>query len=465
MLLALPGTLLKFSQVTKTCFRLWHNDVLRPLLIRATLMLDPSLLRKQLAWVAEQLARRGVKVDVETYQQLESQRKLLQTQHEQLQAERNAGAKAVGIAKQRGEETQPLLLQLTELGRRLDQTSDELQAVQIQLQNFYDSLPNLPDNSVPLGACEQDNQEIRQWGFPRQFTFPVQDHLALGEQLGGIDLAAASQLSGSRFMVLKGSIARLHRALAQWMLDLHTTEHGYQECYVPYLVNQQSLYGTGQLPKFAEDFFQVTTLEKEGSRYALIPTAEVPLTNLVRDSILSSKQLPIKRVAHTPCFRSEAGAYGRDTRGLIRQHQFDKVELVHIVEPEQSMLALEEITAHAERLLQLLELPYRVMALCTGDLGFAACKTYDIEVWLPAQQCYREISSCSNTSDFQARRLQARYRSDPDQKPRLVHTLNGSGLPIGRTLVALLENHQQADGQITIPLPLRPYLGGLESLN
>jgi seryl-tRNA synthetase len=427
-------------------------------------MLDPNLLRRELLQVADQLARRGYLLDTTHYQQLESQRKALQSQQERLQAERNAGARAVGEAKQRGETPQLLMQQLTELSQGLESTTTQLQQVQGQLQTIYDSLPNLPDATVPTGSAEQQNQLVRQWGTPPHYSFAVQDHVSLGERLGGIDLAAATQLSGSRFMVLKGQLARLYRALAQFMLDLHTTDHGYQEVYVPYLVKHESLYGTGQLPKFAEDLFHLSTLDQQKSHYALIPTAEVPLTNLVRNTIVPLAQLPLKMVAHTPCFRSEAGAYGRDTRGLIRQHQFDKVELVQIVEPEQSLKTLEELTAHAERVLQLLELPYRVMLLCTGDLGFAACKTYDIEVWLPAQNCYREISSCSTTGDFQARRLQARYRIQPDQKPRLLHTLNGSGLPIGRTLVALLENGQQADGRVAIPLALRPYMGGVEWL-
>lgn len=428
-------------------------------------MLDPNLLRKQLLQVADQLSRRGYLLDTAHYQRLEDQRKRLQSQQEQLQAERNAGAKAVGEAKRRGETTQQALMQqLTELSHCLESTTVELQQVQSQLQTLYDSLPNLPDPAVPSGSDEQQNQLVRQWGTPQHYPFAVRDHVSLGELLGGLDLAAASQLSGSRFMVLKGPLARLHRALAQFMLDLHTTEHDYQEVYVPYLVKHEALYGTGQLPKFSEDLFHVTTLDQEKSRYALIPTAEVPLTNLARDTIVPVDQLPLKMVAHTPCFRSEAGAYGRDTRGLIRQHQFDKVELVQIVEPERSMQALEALTADAERVLQRLELPYRVMLLCTGDLSFAACKTYDIEVWLPAQNGYREISSCSNAGDFQARRLQARYRIQPDQKPRLLHTLNGSGLPIGRTLVALLENGQQADGRITIPGALRPYMGGVACL-
>lgn len=424
-------------------------------------MLDPNLLRKRLSQVADQLARRGYLLDTAHYQQLEAQRKILQSQQEQHQAERNAGAKAVGEAKRRGETTQPLLQRLTELSHCLESRTAELQQVQSQLQALYDSLPNLPDATVPPGSDEQQNQLVRQWGTPQHYPFAVRDHVSLGELLGGIDLATASQLSGSRFMILKGQIARLHRALAQFMLDLHTTEHGYQEVYVPYLVKHEALYGTGQLPKFSEDLFHVTTLDQEKSRYALIPTAEVPLTNLVRDTIVPVDQLPLKMVAHTPCFRSEAGAYGRDTRGLIRQHQFDKVELVQIVEPEQSLQALEAMTADAERVLQRLELPYRVMLLCAGDMSFAACKTYDIEVWLPAQNSYREISSCSTAGDFQARRLQARYRTQPDQKPRLLHTLNGSGLPIGRTLVALLENGQQADGRVTIPPALRPYMGGV----
>jgi len=427
-------------------------------------MLDPNMLRNELDAVAEKLARRGFKLDVETLRSQEERRKVLQVETETLQAERNARSKTIGQAKARGEDIEPLRLEVNTLGEKLDAAKAELEALQNDIRDIASAIPNLPDDSIPAGKDENDNQEVSRWGTPRQYDFTVRDHVSLGEMAGGLDFAAAVKLTGARFVVMKGQIARMHRALSQFMLDLHTEQHGYLETYVPYLVNQETLYGTGQLPKFGEDLFHTKPLGEEAgsSNYALIPTAEVPLTNLTRDEILEEESLPLKMTAHTPCFRSEAGSYGRDTRGLIRMHQFDKVEMVQIVRPEESMDALEELTGHAEKVLQLLNLPYRKVLLCTGDMGFGSCKTYDLEVWLPAQDTYREISSCSNMGDFQARRMQARCRSKTDKKPRLVHTLNGSGLAVGRTLVAVLENYQQADGRIEVPEVLRPYMGGLE---
>ena len=427
-------------------------------------MLDPNLLRNELDAVAEKLARRGFKLDVETLRSQEERRKVLQVETETLQAERNARSKSIGAAKARGEDIEPLRQEVTTLGEKLDAAKAELDALQNEIRDIASAIPNLPDDSVPAGKDENDNLEVSRWGTPRQYDFDVRDHVSLGEMAGGLDFAAAVKLTGSRFVVMKGQIARMHRALSQFMLDLHTEQHGYLEAYVPYLVNHETLYGTGQLPKFGEDLFHTKPLDEEAgsSNYALIPTAEVPLTNLVRDEILEEESLPLKMTAHTPCFRSEAGSYGRDTRGLIRMHQFDKVEMVQIVRPEDSMQALEELTGHAEKVLQLLNLPYRKMLLCTGDMGFGSSKTYDLEVWLPAQDTYREISSCSNMWDFQARRMQARCRSKTEKKPRLVHTLNGSGLAVGRTLVAVLENYQLADGRIEVPEVLRPYMGGLE---
>lgn len=427
-------------------------------------MLDPNLLRNELDAVAEKLARRGFKLDVETLRSQEERRKVLQVETETLQAERNARSKSIGQAKARGEDIEPLRLEVNTLGEKLDAAKAELDALQNDIRDIASAIPNLPDDSVPAGKDENDNQEVSRWGTPRQYDFTVRDHVSLGEMASGLDFAAGVKLTGARFVVMKGQIARMHRALSQFMLDLHTEQHGYLEAYVPYLVNQETLYGTGQLPKFGEDLFHTKPLDEEAdsSNYALIPTAEVPLTNLIRDEILEEESLPLKMTAHTPCFRSEAGSYGRDTRGLIRMHQFDKVEMVQIVRPEDSMQALEELTGHAEKVLQLLNLPYRKMLLCTGDMGFGSSKTYDLEVWLPAQDTYREISSCSNMWDFQARRMQARFRNKTDKKPRLVHTLNGSGLAVGRTLVAVLENYQQADGRIEVPEVLRPYMGGLE---
>ncbi|MDX5626533.1 MULTISPECIES: serine--tRNA ligase [unclassified Brenneria] len=428
-------------------------------------MLDPNLLRNELDAVAEKLqARRGFTLDVDTLRKQEERRKVLQVETENLQAERNSRSKEIGAAKARGEDIEPLRREVNALGEKLDAAKSELDQLQAEIRDIALAIPNLPDDAVPLGKDENDNQEVSRWGEPRQFDFKVRDHVELGEMAAGVDFAAGVKLAGARFVVMKGQVARLHRALSQFMLDLHTQQHGYQETYVPYLVNHETLYGTGQLPKFGEDLFHTKPLSEEAdtSNYALIPTAEVPLTNLVRDEILEEESLPLKMTAHTPCFRSEAGSYGRDTRGLIRMHQFDKVELVQIVRPEDSMQALEELTSQAETVLQLLKLPYRKVLLCTGDMGFGSCKTYDLEVWLPAQDTYREISSCSNMWDFQARRMQARCRSKSDKKTRLVHTLNGSGLAVGRTLVAVLENYQQADGRIEVPEVLRPYMGGLE---
>ncbi|MBD1554080.1 serine--tRNA ligase [Pseudomonas typographi] len=423
-------------------------------------MLDSKLLRGQLQEVADRLATRGYTLDIARLEALETQRKAAQTRTEQLQAERNARSKSIGQAKARGEDIAPLMADVERMGQALGSAKVELEAIQNELDAIMLGIPNLPDETVPVGADEEQNVEVRRWGTPREFDFPVLDHVALGEKGALLDFETAAKLSGARFAVLRGPIARLHRALAQFMINLHVAEHGYEECYTPYLVQAPALQGTGQLPKFAEDLFKVAR-DGEADLY-LIPTAEVSLTNLVADRILDAKDLPLKLCAHTPCFRSEAGASGRDTRGMIRQHQFDKVEMVQVVEPGQSMQALESLTAHAERVLQALELPYRVLALCTGDMGFSATKTYDLEVWVPSQNKYREISSCSNTGDFQARRMQARWRNPETGKPELVHTLNGSGLAVGRTLVAVLENYQQADGSIRIPQVLKPYMAGLE---
>ena len=423
-------------------------------------MLDSKLLRSQLQDVADRLASRGYTLDVARLEALENQRKVVQTRTEQLQAERNARSKSIGQAKARGEDIAPLMADVERMGSELTSAKLELDALQVELDDILLGLPNLPHESVPLGADEDGNVEVRRWGSPTAFDFPIQDHVALGEKFGWLDFETAAKLSGARFALLRGPIARLHRALAQFMINLHVAEHGYEEAYTPYLVQAPALQGTGQLPKFEEDLFKISR-EGEADLY-LIPTAEVSLTNIVAGEILDASQLPLKLVAHTPCFRSEAGASGRDTRGLIRQHQFDKVEMVQVVEPSKSMEALESLTANAERILQALELPYRVLALCTGDMGFSAVKTYDLEVWVPSQDKYREISSCSNTGDFQARRMQARWRNPETGKPELVHTLNGSGLAVGRTLVAVLENYQQADGTIRIPEVLKPYMAGLE---
>ncbi len=421
-------------------------------------MLDPKLLRSEPEKVAAALARRGFELNLEELTALESRRKSLQTRVQELQNLRNTRSKAIGKAKAAGEDIQPLLDEVASLGDELKAEEEALRVVQEELRQFQLHLPNLPHETVPDGKDEADNREERRWGGIPEFDFEPKDHVDLGEALGGLDFEAAARLTGSRFVVMHGPIARLHRALTQFMLDLHTSEHGYRESYVPYIVNDDSLYGTGQLPKFHEDLFRL----KEERPWYLIPTAEVPLTNLLRDQILPVDSLPFKVVAHTPCFRSEAGAYGKDTRGMIRQHQFDKVELVQAVRPEESFEALETLTGHAEKVLQLLELPYRVVTLCTGDLGFSATKTYDLEVWLPGQGRYREISSCSNFVDFQARRLKARWRNPETGKPELLHTLNGSGLAVGRTLVAVMENYQQADGSIRVPEVLKPWMGGLE---
>lgn len=423
-------------------------------------MLDPKLIRTQLQEVADRLATRGYQLDVARIEALEAQRKTVQTRTEQLQNERNTRSKAIGQAKQRGEDIAPLMAEVNQLGSDLENGKRELEAIQAELDALMLGIPNLPHESVPVGADEENNVEVRRWGTPRSFDFEIKDHVALGEQHGWLDFETAAKLSGARFALMRGPIARLHRALAQFMLDLHTGEHGYEEAYTPYLVQASALQGTGQLPKFEEDLFKIRR-ESEADLY-LIPTAEVSLTNIVSGEILDAKQLPLKFVAHTPCFRSEAGASGRDTRGMIRQHQFDKVEMVRIVEPAKSYEALEELTANAEAVLQRLELPYRVLALCTGDMGFGATKTYDLEVWIPSQDKYREISSCSNCGDFQARRMQARWRNPETGKPELVHTLNGSGLAVGRTLVAVLENYQQVDGSIRVPDALKPYMGGIE---
>ena len=423
-------------------------------------MLDSKLVRTQLTEIAERLATRGFALDVARFEALESQRKSVQVRTEQLQAERNSRSKSIGQAKARGEDIAPLLAEVDQMGSDLEAGKRELDAIQNELDNLLLNIPNLPHESVPVGADEDDNVEVARWGTPRSFDFEIKDHVALGEQHGWLDFETAAKLSGARFALLRGPIARLHRALAQFMINLHTGEHGYEEAYTPYLVQAPALQGTGQLPKFEEDLFKIGR-EDQADLY-LIPTAEVSLTNIVAGEILDAKQLPLKFVAHTPCFRSEAGASGRDTRGMIRQHQFDKVEMVQIVEPSKSFEALEGMTANAERVLQLLQLPYRKLALCTGDMGFSAVKTYDLEVWVPSQDKYREISSCSNCGDFQARRMQARYRNPETGKPELLHTLNGSGLAVGRTLVAVLENYQQADGSIRVPEVLKPYMGGIE---
>ncbi|WP_332774315.1 serine--tRNA ligase [Pseudomonas sp. ESBL1] len=423
-------------------------------------MLDSKLLRGQLQEVADRLASRGFSLDVARIESLEERRKAVQTRTEQLQAERNARSKSIGQAKAKGEDIAPLMADVERMAGELAEGKAELDAIQAELDAIVLTIPNLPDASVPVGPDEEANVEVRRWGTPRDFNFEIKDHVALGEISGGLDFETAAKLSGARFALLRGPIARMHRALAQFMINLHTSEHGYEEAYTPYLVQAPALQGTGQLPKFEEDLFKIAR-EGEADFY-LIPTAEVSLTNIVAGEIIDAKQLPIKFVAHTPCFRSEAGASGRDTRGMIRQHQFDKVEMVQIVEPSKSMEALEGLTANAERVLQALELPYRVLALCTGDMGFSAVKTYDLEVWVPSQGKYREISSCSNCGDFQARRMQARWRNPETGKPELVHTLNGSGLAVGRTLVAVLENYQQADGSIRVPEVLKPYMGGVE---
>lgn len=425
-------------------------------------MLDPQLFKQTSAELEElvaQLHQRGYALDWPHYQQLAEQRRVLQTETESLQAHRNRMAKQIGAAKSKGEEVQTMLDSVEKLGDTLKTARAKLAKVQQQLQTVAAAMPNLAHPSVPMGAAEKDNVEVRQWGSPRAFDFAVLDHVALGERAGMMDYAAATQLAGSRFVVLRGDLARLHRALAQFMLDLHTQHHGYLEINPPILVNPGALYGTGQLPKFAEDQFRTADDD-----FFLIPTAEVSLTNLIAEQILPAEQLPLQFVAHTPCFRREAGSYGRDTRGMIRQHQFEKVELVQITTPGQSYVALDQLTTHAETVLQQLVLPYRVVTLCRGELGFAAAKTHDIEVWLPSQNQYREISSCSNCESFQARRMKARWHDPAQSKPQYVHTLNGSGVAVGRALVAVLENYQQADGQVAVPEVLRPYMGGVTHL-
>ncbi|MCD9467926.1 serine--tRNA ligase [Photobacterium iliopiscarium] len=428
-------------------------------------MLDSKLLRTELDETAAKLARRGFNLDVETLRNLEEQRKSLQVTTEELQAQRNSRSKSIGQAKAKGDhaEAERIMAEVGNLGSELDDAKTALVELQAQLDTITQMVPNIADDSVPTGKDESENVEVSRWGQPKAYDFEVRDHVDLGEMAGGLDFASAVKITGARFIVMKGQFARLHRAIAQFMLDLHTEEHGYTEMYVPYLVNADSLFGTGQLPKFGEDLFHTQPLtekvnDEEPRVLSLIPTAEVPVTNMMRDTITDEADLPIKMTAHTPCFRSEAGSYGRDTRGLIRMHQFDKVELVQITRPEDSMAALEELTGHAEKVLQLLELPYRKVVLCTGDMGFGSCKTYDLEVWVPAQETYREISSCSNMWDFQARRMQARFRRKGEKKPELLHTLNGSGLAVGRTMVAILENNQEADGRIMIPEVLRKYM-------
>jgi len=423
-------------------------------------MIDPKLLRQSTAEVAANLARRGFKFDADAYLMLEERRKSLQVTTEALRSERNNSAKNIGKAKAQGEDIEPLLAAVKDLGDKLENKEAMLEEVQTALSNIELGLPNLLSDDVPEGTEESDNAEVRRWGEPANFSFSARDHIELGETLGLLDFESASRISGARFTVMRGSLARMQRALIQFMLDTHTSEHGYEEAYVPYLVQAQALVGTGQLPKFEEDLFQTRT----ETPFYLIPTAEVPVTNLARDAILEADQLPTRFVAHTPCFRSEAGSYGQDTRGMIRQHQFEKVELVQFVAPGKSEDALEELTGHAEEILKKLELPYRVVTLCSGDIGFGATKTYDIEVWLPGQQKYREISSCSNYNDYQARRMQARWRNPATGKPELIHTLNGSGVAAGRALIAVMENYQNEDGSIRVPSVLKPYMGGTTEL-
>lgn len=434
-------------------------------------MLEIHQLRTDLENVSRILAKRDFTFPVASFNALEADRKSIQTYTQELQAKRNAASKSIGIAKSKGEDVTAILTEVADLGDKLKQAEVQLEQIQNKLQQILLEVPNLPHESVPVGSNEADNVEMRRWGTPRLFDFEIKDHVSIGEGLGLLDFETATKLSGARFNVMKGALAHLHRALTQFMLDTHTQMHGYTEAYVPYLIKSESLQGTGQLPKFEDDTFAVYTggtIDSKKQEYSphfyLIPTAEVPITNMVRDKILLAEQLPLKFVAHTPCFRSEAGSYGRDTRGLIRQHQFDKVELVQIVHPQQSYEALEQLVSHAEKILQKLELPYRVVTLCTGDMGFSAAKTYDIEVWLPAQNNYREISSCSNCEAFQARRMQARFRNEKGGTT-LLHTLNGSGLAVGRTLVAILENYQNADGSVSIPAILQPYMNGIKQLD
>ena len=424
-------------------------------------MLDIQLLRNDIGVVSERLATRGYTLDIAAFQQLEAERKSLQTRTQDLQASRNSLSKRIGVLKGKGEDASAVLAEVATLKEELDANEIRLDALLKTFDAFVAMIPNLPQESVPVGKSEVDNVEVRRWGTPRNYDFTVRDHVDLGEALGLLDFATAAKIAGSRFSLMTGSLARLHRAIAQFMLDVHSEEHGYTEVYAPYLVNAASLFGTGQLPKFEEDLFKI--LRPDAEPLYLIPTAEVPVTNIVRDEILAWETLPLRLVCHTPCFRSEAGSYGKDTRGMIRQHQFDKVELVQIVAADKSNEAHEELTRHAEIILEKLDLPYRRVALCTGDMGFSSAKTYDLEVWLPAQNTYREISSCSNFESFQARRMQARCRNEKN-KTELVHTLNGSGLAVGRTLVAIMENYQNADGSISVPAVLRSYLGGLEKI-
>ncbi|WP_044409349.1 serine--tRNA ligase [Thiomicrospira microaerophila] len=429
-------------------------------------MLDAKLLRNDMGAVVEKLARRGFRFDAETFNQLEQQRKDLQVKTEQLQAQRNQSAKAIGKAKAQGEDVQPLLDAVADLGEQLEQAKQAFDQVQHEMDMILASTPNLPHDTTPIGASEDENVEVARWGEPRQFDFEVKDHVALSEARGWYDNEAATKVTSARFSVLKGSMARLQRALTQFMLDTHGFEHGYEEVYVPYIVNQDSLRGTGQLPKFAADLYKIEKHSEHDTSdrdLYLIPTAEVPITNLMRNEIIDEDALPLMYVAHTPCFRSEAGSYGKDVKGLIRQHQFEKVEMVQFVHPDESYAALETLTQHAANILQKLGLPYRMMALCSGDIGFSSAKTYDLEVWLPGQNAYREISSCSNFEDFQSRRMMARFKRGQG-KPQLLHTLNGSGLAVGRTLVAVLENYQNADGSITVPEVLRSYMDGIEQI-
>jgi seryl-tRNA synthetase len=424
-------------------------------------MLDPKLLRSDLDGVADKLRVKNFDLDTGAFRELDEQRKALQVSTQNLQNERNTRSRAIGEAKSRGEDIQPLLDEVASLGDQLKAAEAELSTLQQELDALLSGIPNIPHESVPAGDSEEDNLEVLSWGEIPEFDFAVRDHIELGEKLGGMDFERAARLSGARFVTMTGPLVSLQRALIQFMIDQHSRHHGYTEAYAPYLVNAATLFGTGQLPKFEQDLFHI---QSENHDLYLIPTAEVPVTNFVADSILDAEQLPLKFVAHTPCFRSEAGSYGRDTRGMIRQHQFEKVELVHISKPEDSMQALEELTGHAETILQMLGLAYRKVVLCGGDLGFASSKTYDLEVWLPGQNAYREISSCSNMTDFQARRMQARWRNPETGKPELVHTLNGSGLAVGRTLIAIMENYQQVDGSILVPEPLQPYLHGMTEI-
>jgi len=423
-------------------------------------MLDQKLLRNDIEAVAKKLAIRGYELDINKFNELEAQRKEVAVKTQELQNERNTKSKSIGKAKAQGEDIAPLLAEVANLGDELDAAKKQLDDAQSQLHEMMMGMPNLLDDSVPAGKTEDDNIEIKKWGEPTQLNFAAKDHVELGAPNDWLDFETAAKLAGSRFVVMRGEMAKLHRALIQFMLDVHTTEHNYEEVYVPYIVNADSLKGTGQLPKFEDDLFNFTG----ESNYYLIPTAEVPVTNIARGEIIDAKNMPVKMTAHTPCFRAEAGTYGKDTRGMIRQHQFEKVEMVQLVKPEDSWAALEELTGHAETILQKLNLPYRMLTLCAGDTGFSSSKTYDLEVWLPGQNAYREISSCSNFEDFQARRMSARWRNPETGKPELLHTVNGSGLAVGRTLVAVLENYQQADGSINVPDVLQPYMGGITVL-